>query len=137
MPLSEYEFSSSQNELIGDLAKKMNFVATLLIVIGVLGIIAGVINLFNTVPASEKTTIILNNFVQGFFSLLTGIWTRNAAMAFGKIVSTVGTDIENLMIALGELRKLYGLQYWLVIIALVFFIVLLVIGIIAAIWTSL
>ncbi|MEL7036739.1 MAG: hypothetical protein AAFO04_14120 [Cyanobacteria bacterium J06592_8] len=137
MSLSEYEFSSSQNELVGDLAKKMNFVAILLILFGVLGIVAGVINLFNSIPTSNKMAVILNNFIQGLLSLLTGIWTKNAATAFQKIVTTVGTDIENLMIALGELRKLYGLQYWLIIIALVFFIVVLVISLFAAILTTL
>ncbi|ERT07162.1 hypothetical protein M595_2887 [Lyngbya aestuarii BL J] len=136
MTPSGYEFSSSQNELIGDLAKKMNFVAILLIVIGVLGIVVGVVNLFTALAASEKTVIVLNNLIQGFFSLLIGTWTRNAAKAFKQIVTTAGTDIENLMIALGELRKLYTLQYWLVIIALVFFAILFVLGIIAAIAAS-
>jgi hypothetical protein len=136
MTPSGYEFSSSQNELIGDLAKKMNFVAILLIVIGVLGIVVGVVNLFTALAASEKTVIVLNNLIQGFFSLLIGTWTRNAAKAFKQIVTTAGTDIENLMLALGELRKLYTLQYWLVIIALVFFAILFVLGIIAAIAAS-
>ncbi|EAW34528.1 hypothetical protein [Lyngbya sp. PCC 8106] len=136
MTPSGYEFSTSQNELIGDLAKKMNFVAILLIVIGILGIVVGVVNLFTGLAASEKTVIVLNNLIQGFFSLLIGTWTRNAAKAFKQIVTTAGTDIENLMIALGELRKLYTLQYWLVIIALVFFAILFVLGIIAAIAAS-
>lgn len=131
MTSSGYEFSSSQNELIGDLAKKMNFVGILLIAVGIVGIITGIINIFTALAAAEKTGIVLSNLIQGIFSLLIGTWTRNAAKAFKQIVKTVGTDIENLMIALGELRKLYTLQYWLVIIALVFFVLILVFAIIA------
>ncbi|MEA5517708.1 hypothetical protein [Limnoraphis robusta] len=127
MASSGYEFSTSQNELIGDLAKKMNFVATLLIAIGILGIFLGIINIFNALSASEKTAIVLNNLIQGVFSVLVGTWTKNAAKAFTQIVTTAGTDIENLMIALGELRKLYTLQYWLAIIALVFSVIVLII----------
>jgi hypothetical protein len=40
--------------------------------------------------------------------------------AFKLIVETQGNDIENLMGALGQLRKLYTLQYWLFFIGLIF-----------------
>ncbi|MEB3282761.1 MAG: hypothetical protein VKK42_27965 [Lyngbya sp.] len=136
MTPSGYEFSRSQNELIGDLAKKMNFVAILLIAIGVLGILSAIINLFTAIAAPEKIAIVVNNLIQGLFSLLIGTWTRNAAQAFKQIVTTAGTDIQNLMIALGELRKLYTLQYWLVIIALIFFLIALVFVVIMVIATS-
>ncbi|WP_413167377.1 hypothetical protein ACL6C3_11885 [Capilliphycus salinus ALCB114379] len=136
MTPSGYEFSSSQNELIGDLAKKMNFVAILLIAFGTLGILTGVINIFTALGTAETAGIVLGNIIQGAFSLLIGIWTRNAAQAFKKIVTTAGTDIENLMMALGELRKLYTLQYWLVIIGLVFILIGLVIAVITGIALS-
>jgi hypothetical protein len=77
MASSGYEFSTSQNELIGDLAKKMNFVATLLIAIGILGIFLGIVNIFNALSASEKTAIVVNNLIQGVFSVLVGTWTKN------------------------------------------------------------
>ena len=136
MTPSGYEFSSSQNELIGDLAQKMNFVAILLIAFGILGILTGLINLFRALGTPETAGIVLSNIIQGVFSLLIGTWTRNAAKAFKKIVTTAGTDIENLMMALGELRKLYTLQYWLVIIGLVFILIGLVIAVIAGIALS-
>lgn len=113
----QYEFNSSQNELIADLVKKMRFVSYFLIVMGVLGIIGGLI----TFLAGG-----LAGIVQGVVYLLIGIWTLNAAKSFDKIVTTEGRDIENLMGALGELRKLYGLQYWLLMIAVVLFIIAIV-----------
>ncbi|MDB9314823.1 hypothetical protein PN462_17045 [Spirulina sp. CS-785/01] len=106
----EYEFSQSQNSLIEDLANKMRFVAYFLIAISILAILGGLI----TILESGLATI-----MQGVVQLFVGIWTLNAASAFRRIVTTEGSDIENLMGALGELRKLYRLQYWLLVITLV------------------
>lgn len=110
MTFQQYEFTGSQNELIRDLAKKMRFVSYFLIGVGVLSTIAG----FLTVLRGGGGSII-----NGIVSIVIGIWTTSAASSFQKIVDTQGNDIENLMLSLGELRKLYTLQYWLLIIALV------------------
>ena len=40
-----YEFSGSQNELIGDLAKKMNFVGILMIAAAVIGLVSGIVTI--------------------------------------------------------------------------------------------
>ncbi|MFB2894139.1 DUF5362 family protein [Aerosakkonemataceae cyanobacterium BLCC-F50] len=116
MESREYEFSSSQNELIKNLADKMRFVAYFLIAAGVLGVIGGIFNL----------RVGLGSIINGVVYILIGVWTNNASSAFRRIVETTGNDIENLMGALGELRKLYTLQYWLLIIALIFIAILLV-----------
>ena len=50
---------------------------------------------------------------------LSGIWSVNAAKSFTLIVQTTGSDILNLMNALGRLLKLYSMQFWLVIGSLV------------------
>jgi hypothetical protein len=115
-----YEFNESQNQLILDLSKKMMFVSYFLIASGILGAISGIIAIMQGG---------FGGIVQGVVLLVTGIWTINASKAFKLIVETQGNDIENLMGALGQLRKLYTLQYWLFIIALIF----IVIGFIAAI----
>jgi hypothetical protein len=89
----------------------MLFVSYFLIASGVLGALAGII------------TIMQGGFsalVQGVVLLVTGIWTINASKAFKLIVETQGNDIENLMGALGQLRKLYTLQFWLFMISLIF-----------------
>ena len=105
-----YEFNESQNQLILDLSKKMMFVSYFLIASGILGAISGIIAIMQGG---------FGGIVQGVVLLVTGIWTINASKAFKLIVETQGNDIENLMGALGQLRKLYTLQYWLFIIALI------------------
>ena len=116
-----YEFNESQNQLILDLSKKMRFVSYFLIVSGVLGAISGVIMVLNGG---------FGGLVQGVILLITGIWTINAAKAFQLIVNTQGNDIENLMGALGQLRKLYTLQYWLFLIAIIFMAIALILTLI-------
>jgi hypothetical protein len=125
--MQAYEFSNSQNELIGDLARKMNFVGILMIVGAVLSLVLGVMVLF---VSSTKGRFDLSPIIQGFFLLLTGLWTRNAAQSFKRVVTTTGADIENMLGALGELRKLYTLQYWLIIIVLIAMAVIFIIGLI-------
>jgi hypothetical protein len=107
----QYEFNASQNELIKSLASTMNFVGYFLIVIGAFATIAGIIQI---------TSGGITALIQGVVQVLIGFWTTKAAKSFQLIVDTEGRDIENLMGALGELRKLYGLQYWILIIALIF-----------------
>jgi hypothetical protein len=115
MQLGQYEFSSSQNELIKNLADKMRFVSYFLIGTGVLLAIAGLSTLLRNDPSN-----VMGNLITGIVQIIIGVWTNKAASAFQQIVNTQGNDIENLMGALGELRKLYSLQYWLLLIALIF-----------------
>lgn len=139
-----YEFTSSQNELIGDLGKKMNFVGILTIVGGVLSLVLGIASLFipgfgsgaigqGGAPGQGGITLDFSSFLQGLFLLITGLWIRNAAQSFKRVVTTTGSDIENILGALGELRKLYNLQYWLAIALLVTFAVILIAGLIVTV----
>lgn len=122
MENQQYEFDQSQNELISDLANKMRFVAYLSVAVGTLSFIGGFIPILD-----------IANMIQGTIMVIMGIWTIKAASSFKKIVDTKDNDIVNLMGALGELRKLYGLQYWLFIIGLIFIVLALVFAIIIAI----
>lgn len=109
METREYEFNQSQNQLIKGLAEKMRFVSYILIAIGALLILSGIFGIRQGG---------LFGIINGAIQLAVGIWTNKAAIAFNQIVKTQGNDIENLTDALGELKKLYTLQYWLFIIGL-------------------
>ncbi|MEW5860956.1 MAG: hypothetical protein AB1861_26885 [Cyanobacteriota bacterium] len=116
-----YEFDQTQNQLIRDLAQKMRFVSYFLIALGVLLVIAGIIS----IRRGE-----IGGIINGVVQILIGFWTSKAASSFQRIVDTQGSDMENLMGALGELRKLYTLQYWLILIAVIFVAVALIISLI-------
>jgi hypothetical protein len=106
---AEFEFDVNQNDLLEDLSGKMRFVGLLLLVVGALNGVAGVIILFSKMQDG------LSSIVAGVIFVLIGFWTRQASTSFTQIVETEGHDISNLMIALGELRKLYALQYWMIL----------------------
>ena len=118
----EYEFNSSQNQLLADLAVKMRFVGILSIALGGLSMFCGSIAILMTLSgAIDGLGFSFSLLIQGTLALLVGFWTRKASGAFKLIVDTEGRDIENLTIALGELRKLYTLQYWLILIVFILF----------------
>jgi hypothetical protein len=102
----QYEFTAEQNATIGDLARKMRFVAVFLILGGAL----------------ECLTVLgghLTGLISGLVHVFLGAWTWSAGNSFRQIVDTQGQDITHLMSALGDLRRVYGLLYVLLIIALV------------------
>jgi len=108
MDTPEYEFTDTQNILLDDLAKKMRFVAYFLISIGAINI---------------GYSMIVSNFFSfgsGLVSLVIGGWTIKSASSFKLMVDTEGKDITNLMEALNQLQKLYGLQFWMFMLLLVF-----------------
>lgn len=126
MEFQSYEFNNTQNQLIRELSEKMRFVGYFLIGLGVL------VTIFGLVLIARGG---LGNIIQGVVQIIIGFWTTKAASAFKQIVATQGNDIENLMGALAELRKLYTLQYWLYIVALIFVALGVVLGIVFGIAT--
>lgn len=122
MESREFEFDTSQNALFSDLAQKMGFVGLLFMALGALTILGGV---FNGIGG-------LSNVFVGVLYILIGLWTKNASDAFRRIVDTQGSDITNLMTALGQLRKLYALQYWAIIISIAFIVLALIVAMLFA-----
>jgi hypothetical protein len=118
-----YEFTVMQDELIRALSKKMNFVGYFYIVASALVGLAGLGFMFINAWIGLFYMILLTP------ELLIGIWTLTAGKSFRLVVDTKGHDIQHLMTALGALRKLYTLMFWILIIGLVF----MVLAIVAAI----
>lgn len=104
----QYEFKENENRIIGQLAWKMNFVGLFLFANGLLIIAIGVVPLFHYGP-----------IISGALTCVVGLWTQRASVSFRNVVRTEGRDISHLMEALDDLRKLYSLQFWLVILGLV------------------
>jgi hypothetical protein len=113
MENNQYEFTDQENVLVNDLAQKMKYV-------GIFGIILGVVEILSSF-FGEKGGII-----SGVISIIVGVWTINASKFFQKIVDTTGNDMSNLMSALIELKKLYGLQYWTQIFGIILAVLLII-----------
>jgi len=104
----QYEFKPQENKIIGELAAKMHFVGLFLLASGLLVIGIGVI-VHHYGPITSGT-----------FFCVVGLWTQRASMSLKSVVYTEGNDISHLISALEDLRKLYSLQFWLLILGLVF-----------------
>jgi uncharacterized protein involved in cysteine biosynthesis len=116
----QYEFNEEQNQAIGSLSHKLWFVSIFLIVIAILGIIDAIIPIFK---GMASITQLGPDLVKVLVLLLIGVWGLNVARSFQLVVDTEGNDIDHLMNAVGNLNKLVGLAYWLLMI--IIFVVLL------------
>ena len=154
----EYEFSDSQNQLIGSLARKMGLVGMVMLFFGLLQMINGVTSLFmsrnpDRVIAAAQTAgmsaeqlgklkeaisggfwsspITVSSLVfalAGLLLFVVGMWTRQAAVGFAGIVQTKGRDISRLMDALGALERKYGLIYSILVFAAILSLMSLAVG---------
>ena len=112
MEQSAYEFTEAQNGTIRVVADRMKWVGMFLIAVGGLYGILGVLGLAEGLGA-------FGLIIYAVIFILIGIWTRSAGGSFSLIVETAGSDIPHLMDAVESLRKLYTLQFWLMIVGLV------------------
>jgi hypothetical protein len=115
--VAAYEFSGEQNQTMGALGNNMGWVGIFTIIAGVVVTVLGVRQLMT---GRADWPVLL---VQGVLNLVVGIWTRNAAEQFNQVATTSGADIQHLMGALGELRRIYHLQKILILVAIVLMVV--------------
>lgn len=146
-PAGEYEFTESQNQLIGSLARKMTLVGFVMVFFGILQMVNAVMTMFmarnpdRVVAAAEKAGLpaeqldtLRQALSGGFWSspiavsaisiglaglllFLVGNWTRQAGIGFAGIVLTKGRDLSRLMDALGALHRKYALMYTILLVA--------------------
>ena len=119
MESPNYEFTDSQNQTVSQLASRMKWVGIFFVALGLAFGLLGVAGLVATEGAVDLIVKPMILVMVAVIFFLSGIWTVNAARLFTLIVQTTGSDILNLMNALGTLRKLYYMQFWLIIISLV------------------
>jgi hypothetical protein len=149
-PSGEFEFSDSQNQLIGSLARKMTTVGFVMVFFGILQIVNAVMTMFFTrdpnrviaaaekagMPAEQLDTLrealsggfwsspvaisAISVGVAGLLLFLVGNWTRQAGLGFAGIVLTKGRDVSRLMDALGALHRKYALMYTILVVAAIF-----------------
>lgn len=132
-PANQFEFDSQQNQVIGDLAAAMRWVAAPLIFLGVLYAFAAVLAVFHVFrqPASLFSVIVIA--LVSFLLWSLGQWITQAAESFQQVVTTGGRDISNMMDALANLRKLFTVLSTFVKIYVVIVVVTLVVTLVVII----
>ncbi len=112
----QWEFEPQHERLIADLAAKMQFVGFFALLVGGLGAALMVVSWF-------RSQIVLID-VSSLILMFLGLWTLSASREFAGVAATQGRDISHLMRALGTLRTMYRLFYWLLLIGLVLVLIL-------------
>ncbi len=113
MTLENYEFTTEQNDLIADLARKMKGVGIFMAAIGALAVAGCVTSALRTRP---DLAVVLALTAAFFIAIAS--WTVKAGREFRRIVDTRGNDIHHTMNALAQLRRFYTLHFWLIIVYL-------------------
>ena len=114
---SQYEFSYSENLVIGNLGSKMSFVGLFMLGIGLFFFVSVLIRWVQS-HHLEVALLLLTLLL-----IVVGIWTHRAGREFRGVAETHGKDVSHLMAALENLLRLYTLLYMLFFIALVFAII--------------
>ncbi len=110
----QYEFSFSENAIIGNLGSKMSFVGLFMVGVGLFFFVSVIIRWVRTHYLEVGLLFLTLVFI------VVGIWTHRAGREFRSVSDTHGKDISHLMGALENLLKLYTLLYLLFFISLVF-----------------
>jgi len=104
-----YEFSPQQDAVFRRLASAVTFVGAAMMVPGAV-LVAIPAYLFSTRgPSVDEGRVV----VLGILLLVMGVNLVAAAQHFKRIATTEGHDIENLMVAMGEVARVYAVQRWL------------------------
>jgi hypothetical protein len=118
-----YEFTGAQNEVFSGLQLLMKITAAAQLTAS----LVACVSLWRPIQLLPlEVEVVLLAIVA--LPVLVGIWTFRAATHFQRIVDTKGGDIDHLMRALRELRRLYLLQVGLFALALLLGLVMFVVG---------
>lgn len=120
-----WEFTAQQTFLLSRLAQRMRAVGMALMVL------AALLGLRATLGGDAIGLLAVQaGLVLGF----TGFWSVRAAAELSRVATTDGADMTHLMGALGEIRKLYELQFWIFLAAALLLGVTLLMAITDASW---
>lgn len=121
-----YEFTPQQDLTIKNVAQRMKIIGVFYLVFGGLAALGGIFILVQSLPQA------LIAFLEVALFAFIGLWHYRAAASFQMIVQTRWNDIMHLMKALEELRKIYNLQVWLMIIVIGLLVLGVIVGVLIA-----
>jgi hypothetical protein len=112
LPMTQppYEFTAEQNSIMKSLARSMKYTGLLFIFFGI------IVGVFCALTITRDPAYGLAFLFQTLLLATIGVWTNFASYAFRLIAETAGSDMDHLMDALHNMRRLYWLQtLWLAI----------------------
>lgn len=106
---TKYEFNENENKIIKNLAGSMGVVSIPCVFLGLayLAVLALNWEVLTGDKAMLGTALGLGVGMLSFLGI--AAWTRRSSLAFRKITTTSGDDVNHLMEALNNLRKMYSM----------------------------
>ena len=104
---SEYEFSSDHNQVIGDTATKIQHVAILLFLIGVVMLIQFIFDVIQGVSIGN----IVSSILSAALSIYLGYLFYQASGNLNSIQQTQGRDVSSLIQAILNLNGFYAVMW--------------------------
>jgi hypothetical protein len=116
---AEYEFSEAQNAIIGPLAFRMSIIGMLIGAVSLVGFVILMLIWQKLGWTMDTLQLVGPHTLSSLLVLAISVWIARCGNAFRLIVKTKGSDMKNLMYALGEMKKLFGLIMLLLLILIV------------------
>lgn len=106
---TKYEFNDNENKIIKNLAGSMGVVSLpcLFLGLGYMTVLALNWKELTGDKAMLATTLAMGVGMLSFLGI--AAWTRRSSVAFRRITTTSGNDVDHLMEALNNLRKMYSM----------------------------
>jgi hypothetical protein len=111
---AEYEFSDEHKEVIRSLAASISFVGVCTMLFGIMSAVFAVGAMYSGFGANGAGLL-----VGAAVFVVTAWWTMSAGRSLSSMVTTRGKDVQRLMEAMRDLRRLYGFARVFVILAAV------------------
>lgn len=128
----EYPFTPDDNRVLSDVAKRMKIFAYLMLGSAVLSLLMTAYQMFSF---GAGITTIAGGMIGTIFSLIIysviAFLTLSASGALEAAARSGGRDVTPMMHALNALKKLYAVQYWLII-TMILLVILVMIGVFVA-----
>ncbi|MEI8258470.1 MAG: hypothetical protein WCJ30_22580 [Deltaproteobacteria bacterium] len=115
-PPGGYEFRDDQNTAISAMAGAMRLGGILWLLYG---LVSGGISLVTSMSRPGAGGAVVGGVIGLILNTMMGVWTLSAASSFDKVVSTTGSDIQNTMAALVNLRRFFATLRVLIVVLLV------------------
>lgn len=128
----QYEFDDHQSAIMADLASGVRLVGLLLFMFGALYAVGLIVTLVKVGWDSRFAGAGLFIAASALIYLSLGWWLQKSSTAFDTVATTQGRDIENLMVALNELRKPFALIRTLILV----YAVIVLVGLIAMLFAA-
>jgi hypothetical protein len=119
MNRTDHEFTAPQSKVLAGVSKRMKLFAGLMIASPLLSLF---VTAFQPIQMGAGGRTLAGGMIAtaiiAVFYIVIAFYTISAASSLQSIATSEGADVPNIIHAANALKRLFGIQYWLIVIAL-------------------